>query len=148
MDNEQFTGWILAVFTQVNRALKIMPPMAWERDIGSLLAQCGGDKILQMANSLGMVDTEKIQLVVEQYPDLGNQLATEGAQQAILSWASASNFAPRLKTLRLMAAWLAPLNEKSSDNQVEWQIEDMPDDGGIYRTLLREGQDGKGICNN
>ena len=80
MDNEQFTGWLLAVSSQINQALNLMPSVAWERNINMLLAQCGGDKILQMANTLGMVDTEKIQLVVEQYPDLGNQLAIEDAQ--------------------------------------------------------------------
>jgi hypothetical protein len=137
MDNEQFSKWFLAVSIQLNRVLKLMPQMAWERDLNMLLAQYGGDKILQIASTLGPVDTEKIKLMVEQYPDLGNQLASEDAQQAIQNWVSASKLAPRLNTLRLMAAWVTPPAEKTGNSQLEWQIEDMPDDGGIYRTMLR-----------
>jgi hypothetical protein len=128
--------------------LKLMPPMAWERDMNMLLAQYGGDKILQMASTLGTVDTEKIKFMVEQYPDLGNQLASEDAQQAIQNWVSTSKLAPRLNTLRLMAAWVTPPAEKTSNSQLEWQIEDMPDNGGIYRTILRGEQNEKGVCNN
>lgn len=148
MDNKQFTRWLLAVSTQVNRALKVMPPMVWERNVSMLLAQCGGDGILQVANTLGIVDVEKFRLMVEQYPDLDRQLAAEDTQSAIRSWVSTSKFAPRLKTLRLMAAWLAPPDERAGDSRLEWQIEDMPDDDGIYRTLLRGGQNEEGICNN
>jgi len=148
MDNEQFAGWLKAVSVQVNRALKLMPPMAWERDINMLLAQYGGEKLIQVASALGTVDAEKIKLMVEQYPDLGSQLAQEDAQQAMRSWVSTSRFAPIVKTLRLIAAWLASPNEKASDSQLEWQIEDMPSNGGIYRTILRGGQDEKGIRNS
>ena len=112
------------------------------------LAQCGGERLLQVANTLGVPETEQIQLVVEQYPDLGNQLASGEAQESIRSWVSTSQFAPKLKTLRLMAAWLAPPDEKTGDSQLEWQIERIPDNGAIYRTLLRGGTDEKGICNN
>lgn len=148
MDSKQFIGWFLAVSSQVNRALNLMPSMAWERDINMLLAQYGGDKLLQVASTLGIVDTEKIKLMAEQYPDLGNQLAHEDAQQAVRNWVSTSGFAPRLKRLRLMAAWATPPHEKTSDSQLEWQIEDMPNNGKIYRTILRGGQDEEDICGN
>jgi len=148
MDNEQFTGWLSAVSIQVNRALKLMPQAAWERDINMLLTQYGSDRLLQVASILGIVNAEKIKLMAEQHPDLGNQLAHEDAQQAVRSWVSTSQFAPRLKTLRLMAAWVTIPEEKTNDSQLEWQIEDTPKTGGIYRTLLRGGQDEKDICNN
>lgn len=148
MDNEQFSKWLLAVSIQLNRALKLMPSMAWERDINMLLAQYGGDKLLQLASTLGTVDAEKIKSMVEQYPDLGNQLATEDAQQTIRSWVSTSRFDPGLKTLRLMAAWVTPPDKKNSNSQLEWHIEDIPNNGRIYNTILRGEQDEKGICNN
>jgi len=140
MENRLFTGWLLAVSLQVNRALRLMPPTAWERDIGMLLAKCSGEKVLQVANTLGIADVEKIQLMAEQYPDLGNQLASEDAQQAIRNWVSTSGFAPRLNRLRLMAAWATPPSEKPTDSQLEWQVEDVSNNGRIYRTILRGEQ--------
>ena len=148
MDNEQFTGWLKAVSIEINKALKLAPQRAWERDINMLLTQYGGDKLLQVASALGTVNAEKFKLMVEQYPDLGNQLASEDAQQAIRNWVSTSRFPPRLKTLRLMAAWVTPPDEKTSDSQPEWQIEETPNNGGIYRTILRGGQDEEDICSN
>ena len=94
MDNEQFTGWLSAVSIQVNRALKLMPQTAWDRDINMLLTQYGSDRLLQVASILGIVNAEKIKLMAEQHPDLGNQLAHEDAQQAVRSWVSTSQFAP------------------------------------------------------
>ena len=148
MDNEQFTKWLLVVSTEVNRTLKLMPPMAWERGINMLLTQYGGDKLLQVASTLGIVDTEKIKLMAEQYPGLGTQLPHEDARQAVRNWVSTSKFASRLKTLRLIAAWLPSSDEKPSDSQLEWQIDDTPNNGKIYHTLLRGGQNEEGICNN
>lgn len=148
MDNDQSTQWLKAVSIQLNKALNLMPPMAWERDVNMLLAQCGAEKLLRVADTLGTVDTEKIKFMAEQYPDLGNQLASEDAQQAIRNWISTSGFAPGLKTLRLMAVWVTPPAEKTSNSQLEWQVEDIPNNGRIYRTILRGEQDEKGICNN
>ena len=144
MDSEQFTQWLKAVSIQLNKALNLVPPMAWERDVNMLLDQSGAEKLLLVADTLGTVDTEKIKSMAEQYPDLGNQLARQDAQQEIRSWVSKSRFAAGLKTLRLMAVWVT----SPSNSQLEWQIEDIPNDDSIYRTILRVEQDEKGICNN
>ena len=140
MENKGFTGWLLAVSLQLNRALRLMPPTTWERDVSILLAKCSGEELLQVANALGIVDVKKIQLMAEQYPDLGDQLAHEGAQQAVRNWVAASGFVPRLDRLRLMAAWATPPSEKSADSQLEWQVEDVSNNGRIYRTILRGEQ--------
>ena len=148
MDNEQVTGWLKAVAIQVNRALRLMPAIAWERDINVLLAQYGGDKVLQMASTLGIIDAERFKLMIEQYPDLGNQLANGDAQQALRNWVSTSSFAAVLKTLRLMTAWVISPDEKTSSSQLEWQIEDVLNNSKIYRTILRGGPDEEDIRSN
>lgn len=139
MENKGFTGWLLAVSLQVNRALRLMPPTTWERDVSILLAKCSGEELLQVANALGIVDVKKIQLMAEQYPDLGDQLAHEAAQQAVQDWVAASEFGPRLDRLRLMAAWATPPCKRSSDGRLEWQVEDVSSDYKIYRTILGGG---------
>lgn len=148
MENKLFTGWLLAVSLQINRALRLMPPTAWERDVGILLAKCSGEELLQLADTLGIVDVKKIQLMTEQYPDLGDQLAHEGAQQAVRDWVSTSGFASRLDRLRLMVAWATPPSEKSADSQLEWKVENVSNNGKTYRTILRGGQDEEDICDN
>jgi hypothetical protein len=116
--------------------------------MGILFAKCTGEELLQIASTLGIVDVKKIQLMAQQYPDLGDQLAREGAQQAIRDWVSASAFAPRLDRLRLMAAWATPPPDRSADSQLEWQVEDVSNNGKVYRTILRGGQYEEGICDN
>ena len=78
--------------------------------------------------------------MAEQYPDWGNQLANEDGQETIQSWGSSSKMAHMLNQLRLVAAWLMPAHGDAGDSQLEWQIEDMSNDGGIYRSLLEGDQ--------
>ena len=137
MASEQLSKWLLAVSTQINRVLKLMPPLAWERNVNMLLDQYGGDGLIQMADTMsGVANAGKIRLMVEQYPDWANQLANEDGQEAIRSWVSTSKLAPMLNQLRLVAAWLMPAHDEAADSQLQWQIEDAPNNGGIYRILL------------
>ena len=141
MDKENFTKWLLAVTTQINNVLKLMPPLAWERNVNMLLDQYGCDGLIQMADTMGVANAGKIRLMLEQYPDLGNQLAKEDAREVIRSWVSTHEFAPALNQLRLVAAWLRPSHDESSDSQLHWQVDDAPNNGGIYRALLERDQE-------
>ncbi len=137
MNSEYLSGWLSAVLIQLNRVLKLMPPLAWERNVNNVLEEYSGDGLIQMADTMsGVANAGKIRLMVEQYPDWANQLANQDSQEAIRSWVSTSKLAPMLNQLRLVAAWLMPAHDEAAGSQLQWQIEDMPNNGGIYRILL------------
>ena len=86
VEAENLTSWLKDVYAVINEGGRLAPAKASQKMIGQLLNEVDGDGLLQVAETLGVVQSEPIQELAKQVPDLADRLSTEEGQLTIKEW--------------------------------------------------------------
>jgi hypothetical protein len=83
---ENLTAWLKDLCAVINEELRLAPVKVVERKVEQLFDQVDGDSLLQVAETLGVAQSEPIRELAKQIPDLADRVRTEEGHRAIKEW--------------------------------------------------------------
>ena len=141
MSNTEVETWVKEWTVAVNDKLGLVPPRVLE----SLFGQFPMGPIVEWIVGEGVTDEDTLREWAGGEPALLTLIGGDEGGHLVREWASENE--GFLKACRSFVRGL--LRARGQGEQpIRWEFESLPNSGGIYRILLKGGQDEKGFHNN
>jgi hypothetical protein len=141
MNTPEVESWVKMLAIATNDRLSLVSSGVLER----LLAESALEPIIHCIDGLGVMSQKRICELAEMEPHLPEMIGAHKIHNLVEEWCAENE--EFLKTCRRFCKALCR-GMRNNKPAIAWDVDSLPNNGGIYEILLRGGRDEKGSNNN